>query len=150
MVGVCSRPCCLPLQAGPHSGPVLRRLSLLRPLLPLSGRPSLRARRRAASELSLFGVLRSASMPAVLRAPWGGRQSALVALAVQRPSCGAGSASALLRPLSVPSGAAVRTRLSSPSQPPAPNPSLNRTVGKLRLSIPSAFGSGGRLALRWA
>ena len=30
------------------------------------------------------------------------------------------------------------------------NPALNRTACKLRLQVPSAFGSGGRLALRWA
>jgi hypothetical protein len=31
---------------------------------------------------------------------------------------------------------------------PPPNPALNRTACKLRLQVPSAFGSGGRLALR--
>ncbi len=29
-----------------------------------------------------------------------------------------------------------------------PNPAVNRTACKLRLQVPSAFGSGGRLPLR--
>ena len=150
MVGVCCHSGYLSLQATPHRGPVFCRLSLLPPVLPLSRQPSSSLRHRTASGLPLFGVLRSASVPAVLRAPWGVRQSTRVALAGQRPSFGAGSASERLLPLSVASGASVQARLSESSQPPVPNPALNRTVVKLRLPIPSAFGSGGRLALRWA
>ena len=36
------------------------------------------------------------------------------------------------------------------ASPHRPNPAVNRTACKLRLQVPSAFGSGGRLLLRYA
>jgi hypothetical protein len=39
-------------------------------------------------------------------------------------------------------------RCSNPVQRCAPNPAVNRTACKLRLQVPSASGSSGRLLLR--
>ena len=150
LLAVRRRPCCLPFQVGPHCGSFSERSSLLLALLPLSSRASRRGLYAPVPSV-LSAQSRLPSPPAVLR-----RAPVLVAskvsrvpLAGQRLSSSGGATSSLSPAAAVPSVPPARTRLSFSSQPPLPNPALNRTACRRCRQVPSAFGSGGRLALRW-
>jgi len=112
-------------------------VSPLRPLLILSLSP-------ATAERSLLHRL-----PA-LRALRSGASSAVVSLAMQKRSPASNSDAVCLSSAASVRCRSVISRLSSSQRRPLPNLAVKGTACKLRLQVPSAFGSGRPLPLRWA
>lgn len=121
--GYRGRSCSPRLAAGAHCGPVLQRPSLLRPLLPLSSRPSRRWFSAKGASASSIGSLLPRP-PAVLGAPVAQRRVARVSLATQKRSCGAGCPTALRSTAVSPAPTFVPPPFSALRSSSAPNPAV--------------------------